>query len=345
MNKRFILTVIICCILLSQTVKAQDPITTLQHAGKTQVFYGTTSFSDAYTASAKGDTLYLSPGGYTPPAAIAKKLTVIGAGHFPDSVAVKRRTTILGGLTINAGADSLHLEGLYVNGDINYAEANSINYVSVLRCRTGNISLNSNSATASKNNCSYEECFIEGNINFGNFADRFLIHHCVMNGAISRINANAVIDGNVIFSNAYYTIFEYVNSSIIQNNILFNDRSIISQTTNNSYYNNILTFSEFTGINDNYNNYYSNNYFGSNLTNIFINQMGNKIDYSHNYHLKNPEKYIGTDGTQVGLYGGLIPFKDGGAPSNPQITSKGVDTKTDTNGNLKINFTVKAQDN
>lgn len=177
MNKRFILTVIICCILLSQTVKAQDPITTLQHAGKTQVFYGATSFSQAYTASIDGDTLYLSPGGYTPPAAIAKTLTVIGAGHFPDSVAVKRRTTILGGLTINAGADSLHLEGLYVNGDINYAGASSINYVSVLRCRTGSINFNSTSV-ASKNNCSYEECFIEGSTNFNNFGDRFLIRHC-----------------------------------------------------------------------------------------------------------------------------------------------------------------------
>jgi len=344
MNKRFILTVIICCILLSQTVKAQDPITTLQHAGKTQVFYGTTSFSDAYAASAKGDTLYLSVGGFTPPAAIAKKLTVIGAGHFPDSVAVKRRTTILGGLTINAGADSLHLEGLYVNGDINYAGASSINYVSVLRCRTGSINFNSTSVTASKNNCSYEECFIDGTFYFNYQGNMLLIRHCVINGMISSITANAVIDGNILLGTS--TNFYLVDSSLIKNNILINTQSSVNHfysSNNNSYYNNL-----FVGqlkVLSSSNNYGSNNYFGVAQADIFVNQTGNALDYTHNYHLKNPEKYIGTDGTQVGLYGGLIPFKDGGAPSNPQVTAKSVDTKTDANGNLKINFTVKAQDN
>lgn len=200
MNKRFILTVIICCILLSQTVKAQDPITTLQHAGKTQVFYGATSFSQSLYCFNWWDTLYLSREVIPLLLLLPKPLQLLELDIFPDSVAVKRRTTILGGLTINAGADSLHLEGLYVNGDINYAGASSINYVSVLRCRTGSINFNSTSVTASKNNCSYEECFIEGSTNFNNFGDRFLIRHCVIFGQISNIVANAVIDGNFILT-------------------------------------------------------------------------------------------------------------------------------------------------
>jgi len=352
MNKRFFLTVIICCILLSQTVKAQDPITTLQHAGVTSVFYGTTAFSDAYTASAKGDTLYLSSDGFTPPATIAKKLTIIGTGHFPDSASVKIRTTILGGLTINAGADSLHLEGLYINGDINYADGSSINHVSVLRCRTGNIIFNSNSATASKNNCSYDECFIAGSINFYSYGDKFLIRHSVVNGAIWNINSNAVIDGNVLLSNGINYppmglsfVLASINSSLFKNNIIVGTTNyLFARSSANTYSNNLFVRTSATEI-ESANNYGSNNYFGVTQANIFVNQTGNEFDYSQDYHLKNPEKYIGTDGTQVGLYGGVLPFKDRGVPSNPQITAKSVDTKTDANGNLKINFTVKAQDN
>jgi len=54
--------------------------------------------------------------------------------------------------------------------------------------------------------------------------------------------------------------------------------------------------------------------------------------------------YLGTDGTQIGIYGGSQPFKEKGMPSNPQVTEKIISTETDTNGNLQINITVKTQD-
>ena len=92
-------------------------------------------------------------------------------------------------------------------------------------------------------------------------------------------------------------------------------------------------------------NVYNNNYEGVAIANIFANQIGSTIDYNQDYHLKTPSAYLGTDGTQVGLYGGIIPFKDGGYPSNPQILTKSVSTQTDVSGNLNISFKVKAQDN
>jgi len=343
MKKSILLTAIICSFLALQTAIAQNPVTTLQHNGTTQTFYGQNSFVDAYNASINGDMLYLSTGFFTSPPSIAKGVKIIGAGHFPDSAGVAKRTFILTGLHIAQGADSLLLEGLYINGGIGYDD-NSINYVKVLRCWLNGAWFNSSSETASKNNCSYEECFINGGIDFSHYGNNLLLKHNIISGGIFdnasvvNINGNALIDGNIFLY--YYRAFTYVNSSIIQNNI-FISINLFNYGVGNSINNNLFVQSSiYFGINS-----YSNNYLGIPQADIFVSQSGNEIDYTHDYHLQHPDLYIGTDGTQVGLYGGSIPFKDKGKPSNPQVISKNIATETDANGNLPISITVEAQDN
>ena len=336
MKKSVLLTAIICSFLALQTAIAQNPVTTLQHNGTTQTFYGQNSFVDAYNASINGDTLYLSTGYFTPPPSIAKGVKIIGAGHFPDSANVTKRTFILSPIYINQGADSLLLEGLYIDGNINYG-GDPINYVKVFRCRFDGFIPYSN-ANSVKNNFSFEECFLR-NIVFDNeVGDNLLIRHCIITDQIAYINGNALIDGNVFLLNGAPLLS--VNSSVIQNNI-FISISHFYFDAGNSINNNLFVRSSVDfGINS-----YSNNYLGIPQADIFINQSGNSIDYTHDYHLQHPELYIGTDGTQVGLYGGSIPFKDKGKPSNPQVISKNIATETDANGNLPISITVEAQDN
>jgi hypothetical protein len=139
-----------------------------------------------------------------------------------------------------------------------------------------------------------------------------------------------------------YAFTGFVKSSIIRNNIVFTqDPNTFFNSTGNNITNNLFT----RGAIDFVTNTNSGNYIGILQTNIFVNQSGSTIDYTHDYHLKNPTTYLGTDNTQVGIYGGTTPFKDRGLPSNPQVLKKSVATETDASGNLKINFTVKAQDN
>ena len=337
MKKSIILIAIVSCFFALQTAKAQNPITTLEHAGTTTVFAGQNSLVDAYNASVNGDALYLSTGFFTAPVAIAKGIKIIGAGHFPDSANVAKRTTILSGLTINAGADSLRLEGMYISGDINYAGGSSINYVKVIRCRFNYARFNSNSVTASKNYCSFEECFIEG-IYFSGYGTNLNLLHNLISYSINSISG-ALIDGNVFLYN-YYAL-QSVASSLIKNNIfLWKDNvNVQLSCTGNIINNNVFVGSPDLGTNS-----VTYLYNGVAQANIFLNQTGNLIDYTHNYHLKDPSKYIGTDGTQVGLYGGSTPFKEKGVPSNPQVATKNIATQTDAKGNLQINFTVKAQD-
>jgi len=335
MKKSILLTAIICSFLALQTAIAQNPVTTLQHNGTTQAFYGQNSLVNAYNASINGDTLYLSTGYFTPPT-IAKGIKIIGAGHFPDSASVAKRTFILGHLFITQGADSLLLEGLYIDGNIGY-NGDPINYVKVFRCRFNDFSSGSY-AHSVKNHFSFEECFLR-NIDFsGEVEDNLLIKHCIIVQQIGGINGNALIDGNVFLLNG--GPLSGVSSSVIQNNIFIS----ISQfyfNAGNSINNNLFVRSSMNFGNNSYNN----NYLGVPQANIFVSQSGNEIDYTHDYHLQHPDLYIGTDGTQVGLYGGSIPFKDKGKPSNPQVISKNIATETDANGNLPISITVEAQDN
>jgi len=51
--------------------------------------------------------------------------------------------------------------------------------------------------------------------------------------------------------------------------------------------------------------------------------------------------FLGTDGTQVGIYGGENPFTD--IPTNPQITQKDIATKSTPDGKLNVSIKVEAQ--
>jgi len=343
MKKLLLLSVIIY--LFASQLTAQNPITTLVHADTTTPYYGQNSLVDAYNASVDGDYLYLSTGFFTAPSGIAKGVKIIGAGHFPDSANVAKRTYIFanfdgGGLSINinAGADSLRLEGLYINGVVKYAASSSINSVIITRCRFQGASFPTSTIDASKKYCSFEECFVDGSIYFEKFVASFMITHSIISGTLYYLNGGALIDGNIFTTSGNPIVANL--SSIMKNNI-FLSGSDPSNCRNNIFSNNLFVKSS-PNLED---NYYYNNYTSIAQPNIFVNQTGNSIDYTHDYHLKSPTTYIGTDGTQVGLYGGTTPFKDKGAPSNPQILTKTVDDQTDTNGNLQINFKVKAQDN
>lgn len=330
--------VFVLCLFGSVTVMAQNPVATLESNGTTKVFYGINALIDSYNSSANGDKIYLSTGFFNTPPSIAKGIKITGAGHFPDSANVAKRTTILNSVQINKGADSLRLEGLHINGGIYYDGNFSINYVKVIRCRLlAGVRFYSNSANAGKNYCAFKECIIP-DFDFSTYGNNLEITHCIIGDDISNCN-NALFDGNILLNSGGGQIFGQVNASVIKNNIVFATTPFVNCTSNN------ISNNIFPSTIDFYTNSNSNNYLGIPQANIFVNQTGNAFDYTHDYHLKTPATFLGTDGTQVGLYGGPIPFKDKGLPFNPQVISKNVAIQTDANGKLQINFTVKAQAN
>ena len=63
---------------------------------------------------------------------------------------------------------------------------------------------------------------------------------------------------------------------------------------------------------------------------------------SENFELTDAAKakYLGSDGTQVGIYGGMLPYNT--TPSNPQITKCKVASKSTADGKLSVDIEVKA---
>ena len=358
--KAFILIVFVG---VSQVANAQYEITMLHQNGNSYYFRGANSFVTALDSAANGDTIYLSAGSFNIPAAIDKGVVIIGAGHFPDAPNLRKRTTINAGssnLNINAGADNLHLEGLYISGSIyfyggvRFQESASINNVTLKRCRVGNIFFNSSTDSTSKNNCCVEECYIFGGIAQGVKGESLqIIRNVIMTleegwGPYVYYSLvcvyNAVIKKNIFLSSGsgyYMYLFSDVKNSVCYGNIFISQPNIpFTNCSNNEFRYNI-----FTDTNINFsNNTSDSNYMGIPRNSIFVNQTGFSIDYNHDYHLQDTTLYLGNDGTQVGLYGGIAPFKELGRPFNPQVIEKNIGPEALPNGTLPVNIKVQAQD-
>ncbi len=341
MKKRIFSFSILGLVLIFNVMQAKAQTATLEHNGVTTVFNSSiNSFVDAYAAAANGDKLYLSAGFFNVPTGVAKKLRIIGSGHFPDSASVARRTTFTGALNILKGADSLHVEGVFINGTINFQGDANISAVKLFRCRTSTM-LFPYTGTK-KSNLVFEECFVDGGIDFGNTAVNPIILRSVIKGYLYSINDRAYIEGNVFLAtgtnSSITNVFNSVTSSIVKNNIFTTSSYLMySNCVGNYFYNNIFVANhDLTS-----NNYGIGNYVVT-RANIFVNEANSSF-YDNDYHLKTPTAYLGTDGTQVGLYGSTTPFKDKGVSSIPQVSIKSIGSQTDINGNLPVSITVKAQ--
>jgi len=145
-------------------------------------------------------------------------------------------------------------------------------------------------------------------------------------------------------SGSNYSPISQLSNCTISGNIFLKDYNgyIQYECQSCTFSNNIFASNPPVG-----NNTFENNYNSIDLSTLFVNQSGNTFNYDHDYHLSgsNASIYIGTDDTQVGIFGGLFPYKEHAIPSNPQITSKSIAASTDDNGMLNVNITVEAQDN
>ena len=310
----------------------------LHHNGVTTIFGGANPFLDAYNASVNGDTLYL-PGGTIPyPTTINKGLVIIGAGHYPDSTTATGKTVLPGSITISQYSDHLWLEGIDINGDINFSNNHKVDSMVIRRCKFNTINFVGDGTSPGLNN-SIRENVITGSMYFTN-AFSAMVENNICNGQVQNA-LNTGISNNVFLYNGsyYYGVFYNVDNCYITNNVVFKSYGpVYSSSELNTFSNNIFSVIPPTGTNT-----FVNNYNSVDVTTLFVNQSGNAFDYSHNYHLNSPGTYLGIDGSQVGIYGGINPFKEGSVPFNPHIQIINNATTTNANGDLQIQIQVEAQ--
>ena len=319
-------------------------IATLSHDGEVTVFYGADALKESYAKAVGGDVITLSSGTFNA-ISISKAITLRGAGMAVDTVNNIMPTILNGNFTISE-TDSIHsltLEGLYYNHTMTYS--GTIESAQFIRCRFNTIKHANTSNSLS--NCSFLNCRISqefyclgygnmfynsivediyfGNINTSGTSGSGLFYNCVINIDLS--NPSSMRSGSSSFENC---ILIYDASSVIlpKGTIAYNclvvgtTKDIFSDVPNNtnkvvSLYSDVFkTYGTMASIAEN-------------------------DDETFELTDAAKTKYLGLDGTQVGIYGGAIPYTT--SVAIPKITKCNVAAKSTVDGMLSVDIEVSAE--
>lgn len=310
-------------------VKAQDAmVATLQSGEQSRVFYGANGFVEAVDAAKTGDLITLSAGTFNT-TTIKKSLRIQGAGYLEDPEKGLYRTVLNADLKIelaDGNTDDFLLEGIYSSSHLNMGKS-VLNRFVLKRCRFGNVYFNESQTR----NCQLEHCRIADRLYIGNGSENFSVVNSIVNSLSDNTEKSSIqYINSIVFRIESYNIMAYFENCILASPYRYHlhMNCVVKNCLSfyNSMYNVVLTK--------------ENAWYSSNQTEVWGGDKGyNDTDL---YELTEQAKsqYIGTDGKEIGIHGGFRPFTF--TPSNPQITSRDIDTKT-SGGKLKVNITVEAQ--
>lgn len=306
------------------------------------MYSGVNPFIDAYNAAQPGDTIYLSGGSFATPGVIDKRLLIFGAGYHPASTKVTNPTLLSTGFSIGENANNLIIEGVQFASGFRVDHNVSVNYITIKRCLiNGGIGFSGDLINPCLNNV-FTECVIIGDI--------------YLNNATNTLISNSIIQDRIIISKSN----SFKNNVLLANRVHWND-GVFHSTSNTEISNNVFltTNNLFAGISDGnllFNNVFvhptpafgsnpitGGNYLNVPLADIFVSHTGHEFNYDSNFNLKTPALHLGNDGKEVGIYGGLFPFKAGAIPINPYISLKNIAAQTTSDGKLSVEIKVEAQ--
>lgn len=288
-------------------------------------FYGSTALQQAHEAAADGDVVTLSSGTFAS-VDITKAITLRGAGMVLDAETQTEPTVLANAFKIEIPDETtkrLTIEGIYSNQTVNIKKLNN---AMLLKSRFSRIEANSHDVAKDIN----------------------VIHCRFSAGYFDYDGKNSASFINCIIMNTYGANNQYKNC------IIGGSGRTVDMCGNSEYKNCIIMASQTPGSTITmYNNLAivsDKNYFQyiSNNTNVRVEKTDERIStlfgYSddNDYKLTEEAKAImkGTDGTEVGIYGGSLPYDP--TPTNPQITKFNVASKTTADGKLSVDIEVKS---
>jgi hypothetical protein len=321
-----------------------------------------TSAQTAHDAASIGDTLlvYGSTTNYGS-LTIKKRIVLIGAGYYPNNQfgnATSFSSISLDSLTGVSGASNSEISGIYCES----ITSNIIcNHVNIHRNKMNHwISLNNH---ACKNWKIFNNIFVQYSTNsyyhnaingIGNSINTLISNNIfIENKYISNANSSTLITNNLFITgnNSYGSgsySFKSCSNSTITNNIFYQRKTTEDAScSQNTLSNNIGygTAAIVTGTNMGGNNSIADPKF------ILVG-TNQGFDYSDNYALQasSPALNAGSDGTDIGIYGGSFPFPHGYGntyryapmPNVPIIMNLNLNT-TNIPQNTNLNFTIKAR--
>jgi hypothetical protein len=245
--------------------------------------------------------------------------------------------------------------GIYVTSSITFNGSFSggngttqvIDNVLIERCRFGNAWVYFN--PYSFHNDTIRNCLFNGNSLFfqsGGNLNNIFIHNNIFDSPQITSNASnnlsTVYFRNNIVINKSTAVFSNVYSMIIENNIFYGAEP--TGCTNCSFTKNITYLcTAVPGAG----NLGSGNLNSTNP--LFVNYppSGGAFAYTYDFHLQpgSPGKLAGTDGTDIGIYGGMLPYDVGANPHFPQMMELTLPSGSSVpaGGTLNVHFKAKKQ--
>ena len=329
-----------------------------------------TSLQEAIDAAAAGDTIYVSgsPVSYGS-ITIPKKLVLFGQGYNVNnqfgSVTEVRSVTFSffeGDFqTPSTEADGSHLEGFYITSTIDITPSTAsgviLSNITIRRNRTNFMAMDNASSIIIENN------WMSNILDFGSSpSDVDVTNTIVRNNILYYSGSSSIISnaasGSILISNNLFiadsetrSIFGSCDNIIFTNNIVTGLG--VGTTTSNcdfcTFTNNISFGAGATDFD------YGTNTTGSNLEGVnpgFVNAEGFVFSVDADYRTTDtsPANDAGSDGTDIGIYGGVRPFPGEEAagyftspfPSIPQVTEMNIlNSSIPENGTLNVEFKAK----
>lgn len=326
-------------ILITTIIYAQPRI--VVQNGSATVF---ANINDAISAASAGDTIYLPGGGFgLSPATIDKTLHWVGVGHYPDSTSATNATRITSLLSFTGNCDNSTFEGIYFTSSLNFGSSdNDAMNISIKRCRVAaTINMRATSADTVATNFTITESVV-GTLQ-ANYASNCLVEKSMIFGTVNAFYQSFFNYNDFNYSGSY--LFTSVNSCLFKNNVF--STSIGMRSTESCEFSYNLCAGTFPFNPETSTHTESNNITDVGGNNIYttITSTNNIFYYDNDYHLQPGCPGIGAaeDGTNIGIYGTSLPYKEGAVPYYPHIRTVSIDNSA-SGGQLGVQITVAAQE-
>jgi len=356
--KRLLTLVFLVVFGVASTLRSQNVIAVTTPAGQTTVY---TLLETALNNAGNGDYVYLPGGTFAFTKPLRKSVTIIGAGHYPDSTVYTNRTIIEGSVSIGAGASNAMLEGMYFTGDINFVPNEKTENVVIRRCNVGNVIVGNNWNRNDTARC-YNPLILH-NVIRGVVETSESYGFTVMGNIINGAGQVCIYHGGTYENNIFLSVGDRVTMGELRNvtfknNIFMNTQALGYQgyacygydggcgSWGCSFINNLFIGKDTTLNVIPLSSLRVGNIFLANPNDLFVRQSGLAFDYNQDYRIKSNSPYKGTgdDGTDVGIYGTSNPYKASALPSNPHISFKDIPASTLPNGTIPLKIKVSAQE-
>lgn len=325
--KKLLLTLTLALFGLNAMMAQSSLVATLSHEGNVSLFYGYNAFVDAMAAADHGDVITLSSGLFAS-TDITKAVTIRGAAMADDPVKGILKTEINGGLDIRipdeTNGETLTMEYFFV-GNI-YNNSKNLQSPKFLHLRVGNI--NDYSGGACMINALFSGIDCVGTI-ISSASSITVVNSLIKDVYYDDSSRQRNIINSVIYAlgSAYSSSTKkYINFK----NCIFTNSSIVLDGSNSC--------DHCLAIVENGNaDIFANIVGGTNWT---VNSSSEIFTGEDNYVLTPTaaQTYLGTDGTQVGIWGGSMPWTT--TADNPSITKCQVAPRSTADGKLSVEIEV-----